>query len=358
MPRRSRRTAPVADHVPRRRGQTIRPVRALIPIAVEVRRRAGAASRLPPWPHRPRRPAIESRSSSETMIRVGDAGSRTTRSETGATRFSTRTRVRRRGGPARSRPAACAAQRYTEDAERNPVARDPDPDRSLFDRLPARLFESRVCDDRIALATIGLLSSCGVGRRDGPASSAPVGRYPLAAAQGVDPQALERACATLSANRDVRCLLVIRSLDQTIGEFLDPVVPGIPRDTARISIQQLLTMTRRRQLPRTPDRSRRRGARVDLRAPRHRQRAALVPGLRLSLVGRPRRAHRPRLLLRDRLGGQFLVNVPARNATVAAAARWSGVADPGENWTLVWRTIVETGAARPALRLSRPTATR
>lgn len=41
-------------------------------------------------------------------------------------------------------------------------------------------------------------------------------------------------------------------------------------------------------------------------------------------------------------GGQFIVNVPAANATIVATTAWSGAPDPGANWSLVMGTIVET----------------
>jgi hypothetical protein len=41
-------------------------------------------------------------------------------------------------------------------------------------------------------------------------------------------------------------------------------------------------------------------------------------------------------------GGQFIVVVPDRNTTIAAATVWSGVRDADANWMLVLRTIVET----------------
>jgi CubicO group peptidase (beta-lactamase class C family) len=41
-------------------------------------------------------------------------------------------------------------------------------------------------------------------------------------------------------------------------------------------------------------------------------------------------------------GGQFIVNVPSANATIAATTEWNGVADAGPNYSLVLRTIVET----------------
>ena len=41
-------------------------------------------------------------------------------------------------------------------------------------------------------------------------------------------------------------------------------------------------------------------------------------------------------------GGQFIVNVPSANATIAATTEWSGVAEAGPNYSLVLRKIVET----------------
>jgi CubicO group peptidase (beta-lactamase class C family) len=134
----------------------------------------------------------------------------------------------------------------------------------------------RVSPALLALALVG----CG-------GSSLPESdRFPLAAGQNVDPHGLAQASSTLSGNRYVRCLLVerngilvmeeyfggatsgtpfdvrsvtktvtallvgqavadgsIRDIDQTIGEFLDRVVPGLAPENSRISIRHLLTMT-------------------------------------------------------------------------------------------------------------------
>jgi CubicO group peptidase (beta-lactamase class C family) len=353
-----------------------------------------------------------------------------------------------------------------------------------------------------ALAWLGMLAACGGGGGGEPSTAAPAERYPLAAAQGVDAQALERACSALAANRDVRFLLVerngvlvmeeyfngadagtaydvrsvtksltsvlvgialdvglLRSLDQTIGEFLDPVVPCIPRDTARIPLRHLLTMTSglpwrelnvsvgdfgawvgspdpllwilERPLEHEPGThwNYNTGAShilsailteaTGLSAREFAQQRLFDPlgsasgswladprgynygGHGVSLSGRTmirlgrlfldggsyqgrqivsldwvRQSTSARYSTGDVLpwsqgygyqwwvgrddrtglgfyfamgyGGQFLVNVPARNATIAAATAWSGVADAGGNWTLVLRTIVET--VLPGLR--------
>jgi CubicO group peptidase (beta-lactamase class C family) len=111
-------------------------------------------------------------------------------------------------------------------------------------------------------------------------------RYPLAAAQGVDPSGLDAARATLAPNPSVRCLLVerngvvvmeeyfngagtndffdvrsvtksvtsilvgmaiengdLRGLEQTVGDLLGEVVPDLAPGTRRITLRQLLTMT-------------------------------------------------------------------------------------------------------------------
>jgi CubicO group peptidase (beta-lactamase class C family) len=135
---------------------------------------------------------------------------------------------------------------------------------------------------RGVLASVALLClvSCGGGDPSPPGE-----RYPLAAGQHVDSAGLEAARATLATNRYVHCLLVerdgvivmeeyfngsqaddfydvrsvtksvtstligiaigagfIRDLDQTVGEYLEGVVPGLPPDTRRISLRHLLTM--------------------------------------------------------------------------------------------------------------------
>jgi CubicO group peptidase (beta-lactamase class C family) len=136
----------------------------------------------------------------------------------------------------------------------------------------------------LVLLPVGALVSCGGG--DGGSGAPTPDRYPLAAAQGIDSQGLERARGALAANPYVRFLLVerngvlvmeeyfngsgeedpvdvrsvtktvtstligiaideglIRSVDETVGDFLLPVVPGLERDKQRISIRNLLTMT-------------------------------------------------------------------------------------------------------------------
>jgi CubicO group peptidase (beta-lactamase class C family) len=111
-------------------------------------------------------------------------------------------------------------------------------------------------------------------------------RYPLALGQQVEPQGLEAARAALAARPDVRSCLVerngvvvmeeyfgsasaesffdvrsitksivsvlvgialergqLRSLDQTVGNVLGPVLPGLDPAQQRISVRHLLTMT-------------------------------------------------------------------------------------------------------------------
>jgi CubicO group peptidase (beta-lactamase class C family) len=134
----------------------------------------------------------------------------------------------------------------------------------------------------LLLPLTGALVSCGGGDGAGPTPD----RYPLAAAQGVDSGGLERAYGALAANPYVRFLLVerngvlvmeeylngsgeadsvdvrsvtktvtstligiaidrgfIRGVEQTVGDFLNPVVPGLQPDKERISVRDLLTMT-------------------------------------------------------------------------------------------------------------------
>jgi CubicO group peptidase (beta-lactamase class C family) len=132
-----------------------------------------------------------------------------------------------------------------------------------------------------------LLASCGGGGPDaGGTSPTPAERYPEAAAQGIDARLLESASDRLSANLDTRFLLVERNgvlvmedyfnradpsapldvrsvtktvtsilvgiaidrglignVDETVGDFLAPVVPSLTAGKARITIRQLLTMT-------------------------------------------------------------------------------------------------------------------
>ena len=138
----------------------------------------------------------------------------------------------------------------------------------------------------IALLLAGVLASCGGGAEDGGTRPTDGDRYPQAAAQGVDPRGLESAAATLAANPYTRLLLVerndvlvmeeyfnganassaydvrsvtktvmsiligiaidrglIRSVDETVGDYLPPVVPSLTAEKARITIRQLLTMT-------------------------------------------------------------------------------------------------------------------
>jgi CubicO group peptidase (beta-lactamase class C family) len=134
------------------------------------------------------------------------------------------------------------------------------------------------------LAALAAVASLACGQA--AVERAPDERYPNAAAQGVDAAALEQARLSLSGNRQSRCLLVerhgvlvmeeyfggadertfhdvrsvtksvtstligialdqgvLRSLDQTVGETLDPIVPGLARDVRSVSLRQLLTMT-------------------------------------------------------------------------------------------------------------------
>jgi CubicO group peptidase (beta-lactamase class C family) len=138
----------------------------------------------------------------------------------------------------------------------------------------------------MALVFSGALASCGGGAEDVGTLPAGGGRYPQAAAQGVDPRGLETASATLAANPYTHLLLVerngvlvmedyfngasaadaldvrsvtktvmsilvgiaidqglIRSVEETIGDYLTPVVPSLTAEKAGITIRQLLTMT-------------------------------------------------------------------------------------------------------------------
>jgi CubicO group peptidase (beta-lactamase class C family) len=150
---------------------------------------------------------------------------------------------------------------------------------SMLSRVRRALYGGRRGLAWLAGATIGC-AGCGA---ENPAAA---DRYPQAAAQGIDAQALDRARALLATNPNTRCLLVerngvlvmeeylngasandffdvrsvtksvtstlvgiaieagfLRGLDQTVGELLDPVVPGIEPAKRLISLQQLLTMT-------------------------------------------------------------------------------------------------------------------
>jgi CubicO group peptidase (beta-lactamase class C family) len=137
-----------------------------------------------------------------------------------------------------------------------------------------------------ALLLVAVAVSCG-GGGESPASSPAGGdRYPQAAAQGVDPRGLENAAATLAANPHTHLLLVesngvlvmeeyfngasassaydvrsvtktvmsiligiaidqglVRSVDETVGDYLAPVLPSLEPEKGRITIRQLLTMT-------------------------------------------------------------------------------------------------------------------
>ena len=139
----------------------------------------------------------------------------------------------------------------------------------------------------VALAALLVgLASCGGGGDDGAAAPTATERYPQAAAQGIDARGLESASDTLSANPYTRFLLVerngvlvmedyfnradpampldvrsvtktvtsiligiavdqglIRNLNETVGDYLAPVVPSLTADKARITLRQLLTMT-------------------------------------------------------------------------------------------------------------------
>jgi CubicO group peptidase (beta-lactamase class C family) len=368
-------------------------------------------------------------------------------------------------------------------------------------RVLQRFLRSSTASALLTLAAAGVLLSCGGG---GGAEDAPAAadRYPAAAAQGIDPRGLEAAYATFGASPYSRCLLVerhgvlvmeeyfngntsassfdvrsvtksvtsvlvgiaidqglIRSLDQTIGDFLTPVVPALEPQTARIPIRDLLTMTSgipwrelnsaeqdysawvtssdplvwilSRPLEAKPGQlwnyntgashvlsallseaagvSARAFAQDRLFGPMDSEvggwladpRGYNYGGHGISLTGRAMvklgrlfldgGAYRGRQIVstawvresttlrystreavawgsgygyqwwlgRDSrtgldfyfamgYGGQFIVNVPARNATIAAATAWSGVSNAGDNWYLVLRTIVET--ILPSLR--------
>ncbi|MCG6922343.1 MAG: beta-lactamase family protein [Acidobacteria bacterium] len=149
-------------------------------------------------------------------------------------------------------------------------------------RFPSRSATSSA----MALVFSGALASCGGGAEDVGTLPAGGGRYPQAAAQGVDPRGLETASATLAANPYTHLLLVerngvlvmedyfngasassafdvrsvtktvmsilvgiaidrglIRSVEETIGDYLAPVVPSLTAEKAGITIRQLLTMT-------------------------------------------------------------------------------------------------------------------
>jgi CubicO group peptidase (beta-lactamase class C family) len=137
-----------------------------------------------------------------------------------------------------------------------------------------------------AFLLAGAFASCGGGEKEGGTAPAHGERYPLAAAQGIDPRGLQSASATLAANPYTLFLLVerngvlamedyfnqasaattydvrsvtktvisilvgiaidrglVRSVDETIGDYLRPVVPSLGAEKGRITIRQLLTMT-------------------------------------------------------------------------------------------------------------------
>jgi CubicO group peptidase (beta-lactamase class C family) len=150
------------------------------------------------------------------------------------------------------------------------------------ERLPMKMPTRRTT----ALLLVTAVVSCGGGGEDGTTSPTGGDRYPQAATQGVDPRGLESAAATLAANPYTRLLLVerngvlvmedyfngatastafdvrsvtktvmsilfgiaidqglVRSVDETIGDYLAPVAPSLAAEKARITIRQLLTMT-------------------------------------------------------------------------------------------------------------------
>jgi CubicO group peptidase (beta-lactamase class C family) len=366
----------------------------------------------------------------------------------------------------------------------------------------ARSFlRSSVARTVLALVSAGLAPACGGGGGTNGVSP-PADRYPAAASQSVDPRGLESASAALSASPYSRCLLVerngvlvmedyfnsstsassfdvrsvtksvmsvlvgiafdqgfIRSLDQTVGDFLAPVVPALDSQKARITIRDLLTMTSgipwrelnsaeqdysawvgspdpllwilNRPLEATPGQlwnyntgashilsailseatgvTARAFAQDRLFGPTDAEvggwladpRGYNYGGHGISLTGRAmvklgrlcldggayrgrqvvssawvRESTALRYSTREAVpwgsgygylwwlghdgrtgldfyfamgyGGQFIVNVPARNATIVAATAWSGVTSAGDNWYLVLRTIVET--ILPSLR--------
>ena len=153
--------------------------------------------------------------------------------------------------------------------------------------LPRRgLFITSARAVALSSALAWAFVSCGGSGGDDVATPSGAERYPQAAAQGIDPRGLESASATLSANPYTLLLLVerndvlvmedyfngsnaasahdvrsvtktvmsilvgiaidqglIRSVEETIGDYLTPVVPPLTADKAGITIRQLLTMT-------------------------------------------------------------------------------------------------------------------
>jgi CubicO group peptidase (beta-lactamase class C family) len=323
--------------------------------------------------------------------------------------------------------------------------------------------------------------SCGGGAEDGGTRPTAGDRYPQAAAQGVDPRGLESASATLAVNPYTRFLLVerngvlvmeeyfngasassaydvrsvtktvmsiligiaidqglIRSVNETVGDYLTPVVPSLAAEKGRITIRQLLTMTS--GLPwlelgseeqdyfafvRSPDPllwilnrpfehppgevwnyntgAAREFGQAHLFGPLDEEVGPWVTDTRgycygghgASLRGRTmiklgrlfldRGTWEGRLVVSESwvgestarhhatgealpwgsgygylwwigrdsrtgldftfavgYGGQFILIVPERNTTIAAATMWSGVSEADTNWMLVLRTIVET----------------
>jgi len=139
----------------------------------------------------------------------------------------------------------------------------------------------------LVLLLAGTLTSCGGDGDDtSPAPLTAAERYPLAATQGVDAGRLRAASDVLAASPYTRFLLVerngvlvmedyfngtaptsphdvrsvtktvtsiligiaidlglIRSVDETVGDYLYPVVPSLESDKGAITLRQLLTMT-------------------------------------------------------------------------------------------------------------------
>jgi len=158
-----------------------------------------------------------------------------------------------------------------------------DPDQNPVMGVPGTRWAEGLA---LAVFLTGPFASCGGGGEDAATTPISAERYPQAAAQGIDARGLESASDTLSANQYTRFLLVERngvlvmedyfnraaptapldvrsvtktvtsiligiaidlgligSVDETVGDFLAPVVPSLTPGKARITLRQLLTMT-------------------------------------------------------------------------------------------------------------------
>jgi CubicO group peptidase (beta-lactamase class C family) len=115
---------------------------------------------------------------------------------------------------------------------------------------------------------------------------------------------------------------LIRDLEQTVGDFLDGVVPELAANTRRISLRHLLTMTSGRPW-------------------RELNSVTWASGYGyLWWTAQDARTGRSYFFAVG-YGGQFVIDVPSANTVIVATTAWNVVSDAGANFMSVLGTIVE-----------------